>query len=259
MPMEHQTAVDIARGTPPAAVVATKLLGIIDWNAASMFLSTVWFTLLIAHFCWTKFLRDWWAHRFYRRAKRKIARAHRRERGAVNPRVLAGLLGACALVAGAITAHEGRKYHAYQDTGGTWTICEGSTRNVHPGDTATPEQCDKRKADDLAYAARSIASCLRVELPPNQLAAYIDFEFNTGKFCGSTMERRANAGDQRGACQAIGLYMYVGGNDCRLASSNCSGIVKRRKAEMAMCWPDFGNVVAGGDWYPRDGPDAGHE
>lgn len=241
--MDHTTAVDIAKGTPPAAIVATKLLGIIDWNAASMFLSTVWFALLIAHFCWTKFLRDWWAHRFYRRAKRKIARS--KQRGAANPRVLAGLLAACALIAGGIAAHEGRKLRAYQDSGGIWTICEGHTRGVHEGDTATPAQCDAYKAQDMRYAARSIASCLRTELPPNQYAAYLDFEFNTGRFCGSTMERHANAGDLAGACRAIGLYMYAGGNDCRLAGSNCRGIVKRRQAEMALCWPDFSGVIGG--------------
>jgi len=244
--MEHQTAVDIAKGTPPAAVVATKLLGIIDWNAASMFLSTVWFALLIAHFCWTKFLRDWWGARHYRRARRKLAR--NRQRGAVNLRVLAGLFGACALVAGAIRAHEGRKLHAYRDgigAGAPWTICDGHTRGVHEGDTATPEQCDAYRAEDLRYAARSIASCLRVELPANQYAAYLDFEFNTGRFCGSSMENHANAGDLSGACRAIGLYMYSAGKDCRLASSNCAGIVKRRKTEMALCWPDFGNVQSG--------------
>jgi lysozyme len=191
---------------------------------------------------------DWQTRRVYIRATRRIAKARGKQRGAVNPRILAGLLMAAAAVAGGLAANEGRKYHAYRDgigAGAPWTICEGHTRGVREGDTASPALCDKYKAEDLAYAARSIASCLRVELPPNQLAAYLDLEFNTGKFCGSSMERRANEGDQRGACASIGLYVYAAGKDCRLAASNCAGIVKRRAQEMALCWPDFGNVQSG--------------
>jgi len=241
---------EVGVATPAAGYVAAWLAGLdlptlinvcMAIYAIGLAVRTIYHGLIKARGWYSR----WSANRYYRRGMRKIAKARERQRGAANPRVLQGLLAACVLIAGGIAAHEGRKFHAYQDTGGTWTICEGSTRNVHEGDTATPAQCNERKLQDMAYAARSIASCLRVELPPNQYAAYLDFEFNTGKFCGSSMERRANAGDQRGACQAIGLYMYVAGKDCRLASSNCAGIVKRRKAEIALCWPDFGNVESG--------------
>lgn len=166
----------------------------------------------------------------------------------MNPRLIAGTIAsAIACVAAAVGVYEGRLYRAYPDSGGVWTICEGHTRGVKPGDMATPEQCDAYKRDDLRRAAESVVGCLSVEPTVNQLAAFTDFEFNTGRFCGSSLQRKANAGDMRGACQAIGLYVYAGGQDCRVSSS-CKGIIKRRQAEIALCWPDFGNVEAGVAW-----------
>lgn len=54
-------------------------------------------------------------------------------------------------------------------------------------------------------------------------------------FCRSSMSRKAKAGDLRGACKALGLYVFSGGKDCRLKASNCGGIVKRRQDEIALC------------------------
>lgn len=173
----------------------------------------------------------------------------------MNPRLIAGtILAAIAVAGAAVGIHEGREYRAYQDAGNVWTICEGHTRGVKRGDTATPEQCDEYKREDLERSADSVVGCLSVDPTVNQLAAFIDFEFNTGRFCGSSIQRKANAGDMRGACQAIGLYVYAAGQDCRVSRS-CRGIVKRREEEIALCWPDFGNVESGSETNRiRDGP-----
>lgn len=167
---------------------------------------------------------------------------------AINSRLIAAGVAAALSIASAVAfRYEGSRSVAYQDSGGIWTICEGHTRGVKKGDVATPEQCAQYKREDLQRAAESIESCLTVQPTTNQLAAFIDFEFNTGRFCGSSLQKRANNGDMEGACAAIGLYVYAGGQDCR-SSRSCRGIIARRNEEMALCWPNFGNVESGAAW-----------
>jgi lysozyme len=50
-----------------------------------------------------------------------------------------------------------------------------------------------------------------------------------GAFCRSSMARLANAGDLRGACNALMLYVNAG------AKKNVRGLVLRRTDERAMC------------------------
>lgn len=68
-------------------------------------------------------------------------------------------------------------------------------------------------------------------------AAFLDLEFNigSGAFCGSTLVRKLNSGDHKGACDEILRWVYADGKDCRIAENNCLGIVKRRYDEHAMC------------------------
>jgi len=76
------------------------------------------------------------------------------KRVSLNTRV-ATMFGAISmLIAGVMaTQQEGTRYVAYQDVGGTWTICEGDTHNVKQGDTATREQCDDRLRKNLIAAS----------------------------------------------------------------------------------------------------------
>ena len=158
-------------------------------------------------------------------------------------RISAGVLAtATALATVLVVAHEGRRNVAYQDSGAHWTICDGHTRGVKPGDVASDGQCDAYRIDDLRRATVSIESCLSAQLTANQLGAFQDFEFNTGRFCGSSIMRHANSGNIKAACTAIGLYMYAAGKDCRIGHS-CPGIVRRRLDEIALCWPDFSKVT----------------
>ncbi|END2078845.1 glycoside hydrolase family protein, partial [Escherichia coli] len=49
--------------------------------------------------------------------------------------------------------------------------------------------------------------------------------------------KRINAGDRRGACEAIRWWIKDGGRDCRIRSNNCYGQVIRRDQESALtCW-----------------------
>ena len=152
------------------------------------------------------------------------------ESGAVGRRTAAGLGAVLALAAAVIAPFEGRELRAYRDIVGVWTICDGDTQGVRPGQVATPAECDSRLAARVAAFEREIRPCLPAQLPPETRAAFISAAYNigSGAFCGSSMARRARAGDLRGACEALRLWNKAGGQVVR-------GLVRRREAERALC------------------------
>lgn len=146
-------------------------------------------------------------------------------------RIVAGTLAAAlTLAAVAVSKYEGSRYIAYQDIGGTYTICEGHTRNVKAGDTATPEQCQSFKEDDLRIANAAIDRCVHVPLTVGERAAFLDFTFNVGesRFCGSTLVKKLNSGDRAGACDELLRWTYAAGKERQ-------GLVERREYEHALC------------------------
>lgn len=162
-------------------------------------------------------------------------------------KIVAGTLaGALTIATGLIVKWEGTRYRAYPDpaTGGApWTICTGHTKGVKPGDVATPEQCAAYlKADELE-AASAVAECIDVPLTENQLGALVSATFNLGPqvVCGSTLQRKANAGDIRGACMELDRWINAAGKPMR-------GLVLRRADERPVCWPDFTTVKGGSAW-----------
>ena len=164
--------------------------------------------------------------------------------------VTGAILSAVTLAAGLLAGLEGTRYHAYRDFAmGVWTICEGHTRGVKEGDTATPAQCAAYKRQDLLEANTEIDRCITTPLSVNQRAALLLSVINLGSavVCGSTLMRKANDGDIEGACreltdaknskgEATG-WTYAGGK-------RYAGLMTRRRIERDLCWPDFSNVVA---------------
>lgn len=132
---------------------------------------------------------------------------------------------------------EGTRFEAYPDTGGIWTICTGHTGGVAAGDRATPEECAAYFQGDV----REVLDFLwrRLTGPVSMLCkvAIADLGYNIGTpaLGRSTLLRLANAGDQRGAAEQFMRWTFVGGKDCKVAASNCSGIVKRRAIQRELC------------------------
>jgi lysozyme len=97
-----------------------------------------------------------------------------------------------------------------------WDICNGHTKGVKPGDTATQAQCDAWLIEDMTHARAAVARCIHVPLNPPQEAAFISAAYNLGPsiVCGSTLQRMANAGNITGAClqltDALNHGNYVG-------------------------------------------------
>jgi lysozyme len=146
---------------------------------------------------------------------------------------VAAVLAAAAVAVPVIAAHEGYVPVGYPDPGvgvSLPTACYGHTGGVTIGKRYSQADCEAWLAQDAVRHGMSIAGCLPDELPIQTRAAFTSFAYNIGpaKFCSSSLSRRAQAGDLRGACKAIGLYVYAG-------TRKLPGLVKRRAAERALC------------------------
>ncbi len=144
--------------------------------------------------------------------------------------VVAGSVGLLAAATIFIGGWEGRELRAYRDIVGVWTICFGDTRNVVPGQVATPAECDTRLARGIAEYEAGLDKCLRAAVPGKMKVVLVSWTYNVGvgAACSSTLVRRANAGDLAGACNQLSRWNRAGGKPVR-------GLTRRREAERAMC------------------------
>ncbi|MGA0588107.1 lysozyme [Dyella sp. KRB-257] len=149
--------------------------------------------------------------------------------------------GAAAIAVGMSMDWEGTVHRAYYDRlGQVWTICTGHTRGVKPGDTATDAQCTAYLQQDQAEARAAVDRCIHATLTDGQRAAFTDASFNLGPavVCGSTLQRKANAGDVIGACLQLTDAMDRRGNVVGWTSPGSSaeqGLRNRRTDERNLC------------------------
>jgi lysozyme len=138
---------------------------------------------------------------------------------------------ALAVVIALIGSWEGIRYVAYLPTpNDVWTICRGHTMGVKPGDTATPEQCDRYTEVEASAALDVVDRNVTVQLTAEQRGAFGDFVYNmgAGAFKASTMLEKLNAGDILGAC--VDLIDWR-----KQKRITLDGLVNRRKDEIAYC------------------------
>lgn len=105
--------------------------------------------------------------------------------------------GALALVRPFIEQKEGLRLHAYQDTGGIWTIGYGETGpHIVEGLIWTEEQADDALTERITDFASRVGVLVHVPLSDHQAAALISFAYNTGvgNFQSSTLLRLLNEG-----------------------------------------------------------------
>jgi lysozyme len=145
---------------------------------------------------------------------------------------LIGKVGAVAAAAALafVAGKEGTVYRTYRDPIGIITACTGHVdSSLRLGTTYTPEQCRAMLYEDLAKHADDL-DCVKVPLNDNQKVALLSFTFNVGRanFCGSTLVRKANAGDMPGACAELSRWVMAGGRQL-------PGLVNRRAAERELC------------------------
>lgn len=153
-----------------------------------------------------------------------------------------GLAGAIAIAVPVTAQFEGLWLTAKVDTIGTGrpvTWCYGETEGpVKVGQRFTKKQCDDMLAAKLPRYANEIAKCIKVDISDKTRAAFISFAYNVGSagFCRSTAARKLNAGDTRGACDALMAWNRAQGRVVR-------GLTNRRTMERKMCLEGIGEPV----------------
>lgn len=144
--------------------------------------------------------------------------------------LIAGSVALTALATGFVANWEGRELRAYKDIVGVWTICDGETKGVKPGDVATPAECDSMLARNLITYEAGLDRCLTYPVPGKAKVAFLSWTYNVGvgAACKSTLVRKANAGDVVGACNELLKWNRAGGRVVK-------GLTNRREAEREMC------------------------
>ena len=146
-----------------------------------------------------------------------------------------------------ISEKEGNVLVAVMDSGGVWSLCHGVTvidgKRVVKGMTATEAQCKKVNAIERDKALAWVDRNIKVPLTAPQkvgIASFCPYNIGPGKCFPSAFYKRINAGDRKGACEAIRWWIKDGGRDCRLTKgqkNGCYGQVERRDQESALaCW-----------------------
>jgi len=126
-----------------------------------------------------------------------------------------------------IERSEGDRLHAYPDPGTDaqpYTIGYGHTQGVYPGETITQAQAIAFLEQDVATAEQTVSALVEVMLTPNQFAALVSFEYNTGALDGSTLLALVNRNDMAGAVEQFGRWVWSNG-------AILPGLVTRRAAE----------------------------
>ena len=142
----------------------------------------------------------------------------------------AAVLTFSAVGLGLLKVHEDTVRTAYLDPVGIPTICTGSTKKVFLGHTASLAECEERLKEDTGDAGKAVARLVQHKLSQGQYDALVSFVFNVGSanFSKSTLLKKLNAGDCKGAGQQFYRWIYADGRKLR-------GLEKRR-ADEAQRW-----------------------
>ncbi|CAI1880000.1 lysozyme [Serratia fonticola] len=128
-----------------------------------------------------------------------------------------------------IKGFERLELKAYPDPGTgdkPWTIGWGHTKGVKPGVRITEQQAEAFLSEDLAVFELTVNSAVKVPVTQSQFDALVSLAFNIGgaNFAVSTLVKKLNAGDPRGAADQFPRWKFANGKEMR-------GLVRRRAAE----------------------------
>lgn len=131
----------------------------------------------------------------------------------------------------AITRREGNVLKAYKDSVGILTIGVGHTSMAGPpkvtaGLKITAEESDEILSRDLAKFEAAVEKAVKVPVSQNEFDALVSLAFNIGggAFAKSTLVRKLNAGDRKGAADAFMSWNKAGGKTLK-------GLTTRRQDE----------------------------
>ena len=121
---------------------------------------------------------------------------------------------------------EGLRLQPYYCSGGVLTIGYGHTKSVRKGMSITEHEAEQLLKQDLAWAEDAVSQHVQVPIKQNQFDALVSFVFNLGEgaFQRSTLLRKLNAADYKGAANEFKKWVHAGGK-------RLTGLVRRREAE----------------------------
>lgn len=128
-----------------------------------------------------------------------------------------------------IKRFEGCKTSAYICPAGVWTIGYGHTKTAKPGLTITTAQAEALLKRDLVVFESIVNTRVTAPINQNQFDALVSFTYNVGStaFTRSTLLRKLNAKDYKGAAFEFGRWVYAG-------KKKLLGLERRREAEKAL-------------------------
>lgn len=126
---------------------------------------------------------------------------------------------------------EGLRLEAYLDSAGISTIGFGTIKypdgsKVKIGDKITKAQAKEYKLHDLKEFESTVNASVTVPLSQNQYDALVSISYNIGSnaFKNSTLLKKLNSGDYKGAAEQFLAWNKAGGKKVQ-------GLVNRREAE----------------------------
>ena len=128
-----------------------------------------------------------------------------------------------------IESFEGDDLHAYADSGGVETIGYGHTGDVTPGETITQAQAINYLKGDVTSASSAVQNCVEIDLTPNEFAALVSFEYNTGALATSPGLALINSKLFEAAWDDH-FCLYIHDEN----GNTLEGLVRRRAAERAL-------------------------
>lgn len=120
---------------------------------------------------------------------------------------------------------EALRTNAYKDTGGVWTIGYGHTGDVQEGDVISKDEAERLYEQDF-YRHANVLRNVKVKLNSNEKAALASLAFNIGEnaFKNSTLLKKLNQGDKKGAADEFDKWIFDNGKVQK-------GLINRRQAE----------------------------
>lgn len=118
------------------------------------------------------------------------------------------------------------------------TIGFGTTEGVKMGDRITPVKAAQRALSDASKYEGALKQCVKAPLHQAEYDVYVDLSYNIGPsaFCSSTIVKRLNSQDYRGACEAILMWKQFQGFDCSTPGNKlCYGLWKDRLRSHKQC------------------------
>ena len=153
---------------------------------------------------------------------------------------MAGFTALSSAIGMPLTLHqEGMELVPYYDSVGKLTWCGGETQ-IGYKEKFTYAECSalfKMRYGWYSMRTAQLYNDLGARyVTPAMHAAFTDMAYNAGLGAAQKIIARVNAGNPRGACNAILLYKYAGGQDCSKAGNRtCPGVWNRRVRMNELC------------------------